>query len=382
MKGKSPLLTSSEYPIVALLMSITGFGEKSFWHLFSTLSRSSISLIEFWHLPAERKNYFLQEKFVKSVQKLIKEYKNNDYFEWLQERGISAIVWSSKQYPPLLATIDLPPPVLYVRGAYVPADHCLAVIGSRRMTLYGQLVIRKWMPTLSQAGLTIVSGGVVGVDQTAQNCALENNGQTMAVLGHGLLAAISQGQHELFSRWESQGACLMSPFAPFTAASKGTFLARNRIVAGLSLGVLVIEAAVQSGTSHTVRWAGEFGRTMMAVPGSIFNQFTIGTAHLVNQGVTLVTDPTTVIGTLKEDWPDYKISIAKVVKTSPALRLQLNDIAANLLETVNSNQWRYDELVGHLQTRWPLSELLTTLTELELAGAITREGEWVVVAKA
>ena len=390
-----------ERVIVALLMAITGFGENHFWRLVQQLQTARMSLMVFWNLSSEKQKIFVGEKIAESILNTKKEYKNTDYFSCLADQQISVIIWGDNAYPDLLKTISLPPPILYVRGQLRSTARYVAVIGSRKMTAYGKVVIERFIPELCQAGLQIVSGAVVGVDRTAQQVTLDCGGQTVAVLGHGLLAQTSFAEQQLLDHWLSQGACLLSIFAPKVTASKGTFLARNRIVAGMSLGVLVVEAATQSGTLHTVRWAAEFGRTVLAVPGSVFSPFAVGTAELVNQGASLAIDGQSVVQTLQRDWPalssdlgqdmqsqsqsvhsgdDQPEQLKKGIILDQAYAIS-TELGACLVEILQSGQWQYDALIAQLHPKWPISEILTACTQLELTNQIVRKGEWIMLSK-
>lgn len=392
---------SDERGIVALLMTITGFGENHFWRLVRQLQTMVMSLTAFWELPSQKQKIFVGEKIAKSILNTKKEYKNTDYFACLAKQHISVIIWGDTEYPELLKTITVPPPVLYVRGQLCSSARYVAVIGSRKMTAYGKVVIERFIPELCQAGLQIVSGAVVGVDRTAQQVTLDCGGQTVAVLGHGLLAQTSFAEQQLLDHWLSQGACLLSNFAPRVTASKGTFLARNRIVAGMSLGVLVVEAATQSGTLHTVRWAAEFGRTVLAVPGSVFSPFAVGTAELVNQGASLAIDARSVLQTLQRDWSTLAFDLDRDIQAknqamhsgddqpdqqikgrfSDLVAVTSTELGTSLVQILQSEQWQYDALIAQLQSKWPINEILTTLTQLELTNQIVRKGEWIMLSK-
>lgn len=366
----------TELPAVAAIMHQSGFGEAAFWRLYFFLRQTGICFDEFW----ESSNYSffpIHNKIIESIKKFKKEYKNNEYFEWLAEQQVSVFFCTDDSYPPLLKTIDLPPPVIYGKGTPIETHMSLAIIGSRQMTNYGRLVISNWLPELIRAQIPIVSGAVRGVDRTVQQLALDYGGSTIAVLGHGLLGTVSNSQQKLLADWEAAGAWLISCFAPNVDPSKGTFLARNRVVAGMSKTVLVIEAAMKSGTLHTANWTAEFGRQLLAVPGSVFNQFSDGTAALVNQGANLVTRAAEVISLMQDCsssttpnscFPELETTTWSAVEKA-------------VWEEVRAGEIQLHTLTTQLATRFNLSELLTAITKLEIQKLITQQNGWLLANK-
>ena len=230
----------------------------------------------------------------KSVQRIVKEReKINLEKQWLklQKSGLKFITVEDSVYPKLLQEIASPPFLLFYLGNLELLQRKqLAVIGARRFTEYGRMVVNKIVPELVQAGLVITSGLAQGIDSLAHQACLQANGFTVAVLGMGLAEAQKNSyQQKLISEIVAKGGLVVSEYHPFQPASNYTFPARNRIVSGLSLGVLVVEAGLKSGTSITANYALEQNRELFAVPGSIFSDKSIGTHHLLKQGAQLVT---------------------------------------------------------------------------------------------
>lgn len=366
----------SELPIIAMLMSITGFGETNFWKLYHYLRGKRISFCEFWN-AANIQDFSISNKIVLAIQKYKKEYKNNDYINWLHEQHISIFFCIDEHYPRYLKTIDLPPPLLFGRGQAIETKTSLAVIGTRQMTSYGEQVISQWIPEFVAAQIPIVSGAVMGVDRTAQQQTLANNGQTIAVLGHGLLGRVSLEQQRLLANWQSQGAWLLSGFEPRVDPSKGTFLARNRIVAGISKAILVIEAAARSGTTHTVDWAAEFGRQVFAVPGSIFNQFAEGTAALLNQGAQLVTNSESVIAAVTDECCECEVAHPKTIE----LEGVLSATEKAVWQIVRAKEIQLNTLLAQLLPNYSLSEVLAALSNLEVKKIVIQDRGWVLAGK-
>jgi DNA processing protein len=207
---------------------------------------------------------------------------------WLNERRNRLVTWGSEQYPPLLRDIASPPAALFVAGdADLLWQPQLAVIGSRNPTAGGKDNARDFAGELAARGLTITSGMASGIDSIAHEAALDAGGSTVAVLGTGIDVVYPGSGVALGERIRAAGA-LVSEFPPGTPARRQHFPSRNRIISGLSLGVLVIEAGLRSGTLITARLAGTQGREVFALPGSIHNPLAKGCHRLIRDGARLV----------------------------------------------------------------------------------------------
>ena len=205
------------------------------------------------------------------------------------------------RYPVLLGAIPAPP-ALYVRGALSDDDAlALAIVGSRRPTPYGLAVAERLASDLAARGVTIVSGLARGIDTAAHRGALAAGGRTLAVLGCGLDVVYPLENRALARAIEAQGA-LVSQFAPGVPALPGHFPARNRTLAGLALGVVVVEAADRSGALITAGFAGDLGREVFAVPGRITSPTSAGANRLIQDGAKLVTGWQDIVSELPEPW--------------------------------------------------------------------------------
>jgi len=301
----------------------------------------------------------------------------------LERGGLKLLSFEDPDYPENLREIADPPPVLFVRGCILPEDRCaIAVIGSRKASAYGITVCRRLVHELVVRGFSIVSGMARGVDTAAHWAALEGQGRTLAVLGTGVDVIYPKGNKPVFERILEQGA-LVSEFLPGTQPFAQNFPRRNRIISGMALGVLVVEAAERSGTMITVRTALEQGREVFAVPGDVRSPVSRGTHRLIKEGAKLVEG----IEDILEEFPAHAqgavdtrwVSSRKTGNPCPATPAP-DDRPAGEEEATNVTE----SLIGHLsdegthvdvlieRTGWPSEKMAMLLTELELLGRVRR----------
>jgi len=210
--------------------------------------------------------------------------------ERLGKELIKVITIEDSRYPKLLKEIDLPPFILFVKGQVnVLNRRLLAVVGTRKVSSYGRRVTDGLVGGLVKEKLVVVSGLARGVDSLAHRATLAARGVTVAVLGHGLDRVYPPENRPLAEEIVRSGGVVMSEYPLGYGIEKGNFPARNRIVAGLSLGVLVVEGGHRSGTKITAGFAAEYGREVFAVPGPVGSPTSVGPADLIKQGAKLVT---------------------------------------------------------------------------------------------
>lgn len=285
------------------------------------------------------------------------------YQEWqkLQKQKINFFLSSDKEFPNLLKEISSTPLSLYIKGQ-IPQDMpCIAIVGTRKVSQYGKLVTEKIVQELVQYNFVIVSGLAYGVDTIAHKTALENQGQTIAVLGSGLDNIFPYTNRKLAQKIIEQG-CLISEYPLGTRALKYHFPWRNRIISGLSAATVVIEAPEKSGSLITARFALEQNREVFAIPGSIFNKNSAGTNNLIKQGAQLVSQIEDILDELniqyslpiKKDAPNLKFDSKKEEKVYQLLSRE-NPLAIDkIIEISNLSP----------------KELLVIITTLELKGLI------------
>jgi DNA processing protein len=280
-------LTSAERTLLHLNL-INGIGAVTIaqlieqWsHGLGELYQVSVSRLANVVAPA------LANKIVKGLQDM--QFLNQE-LSLLEHYAINVTTLLSDNYPLLLRAIYGAPPVLYYQGRLPFTDNLLALVGSRKADYYGRGVVKRLIKPLVSDGWLTVSGGALGIDKHVHQETVLAGGTTVVVLGSGLLRWYPVSNKQLFTAIIEQQGCIMSPFALTTEPLPGNFPARNRIIAGLSKGCVVVQAAAKSGALITAKYALEQGREVFAVPGSIDNPLSTGCHALLRQGATLVTE--------------------------------------------------------------------------------------------
>jgi DNA processing protein len=280
--------------------------------------------------------------------------------QWLSRPGNAVLTLADAAYPVLLLEIPDPPLLLYVRGrAELLSRPCVAVIGSRNASTQGMRNAAAFAEALSHAGLTIVSGLALGIDTHAHEGGLRGEGATVAVIGTGADLVYPRRNLDLAQRIAAQG-CIVSEYALGLPAIPSNFPRRNRLISGLSRGVLVIEAAAQSGSLITARLAGEYGRDVYALPGSIHATLAKGCHALIKQGAKLVDSVDDVLQELQ--WP----AAAGAAQTHPLLTAP----AHPLLTALGYDPCDADTLAA--RSGLAMAEVMGELLALEMAGLVER----------
>jgi DNA processing protein len=282
--------------------------------------------------------------------------------------GVQIITDLSADYPRSLREIHDPPAMLYVRGKILPKDAlCVAIVGSRHATNYGLTQAERLAGSLARAGLTIVSGLARGIDAAAHRGALAAGGRTIAVLGSGVMNIYPPEHAALADEVVMQGA-IVSEASLYAAPLSGSFPQRNRIISGMSLGVVIVEAALQSGALITGRHAMEQGREVFAVPGRVDNRMSHGCHRLIRDGAKLVE---TADDVLEELGPLVEATSQEDGrKVHHPAELQLNDLERRVLDAVTPDAITIDAVVS--TAGLPTPQVLATLSVLEMRRLVRR----------
>lgn len=269
------------------------------------------------------------------------------------------ITIKDKDYPDLLKQIFDPPKELYIEGKLNKTEkYPLAVVGTRKVSSYGKQVTEYFVKILAQSGLTIVSGLALGIDGLAHQAALDVGGQTIAVLGSGLNHIFPTAHKKLFQKIIKSGGAIVTEYPPETPAYKGNFPSRNRIISGLCLGVLIIEAPQGSGALITAKLAIKQGRKIFAIPGRIYDKNSVGTNYLIKKGAQGVTEPGDILKAL-----DVKSSAIKKQKID-----SLSEQEKSLLKFLSQDPIHIDELAK--QSKMETNKIISYLTIMEVSGII------------
>jgi DNA processing protein len=286
----------------------------------------------------------------------------------LKAFGAAMLTLADPGYPVRLQEIPIPPPLIFVKGEIRPEDGlALALVGTRAASFYGKKTCRSLAKELARRQVTVVSGLARGIDTEAHQGALEGGGRTLAVLGCGLDVVYPPENRELYSRIPASGA-LITEYPLGAPPEPHNFPRRNRLISGLALGVLVVEAGAKSGTTITAQCALEQGREVLAVPGPINSPTSLGPHRLIQQGAKLVVDVDDILAEL----PKARIPVkGKAKATSKGLvepRPVLFRVDDPLLPLLGADPLQLEELVQ--ASRLPAPEVMSRLTLLELQGLV------------
>ncbi len=314
--------------------------------------------------PEELRAAGLSAALAAQVANARKTIRLDDILERMEKAGIRALTWDDPAYPSRLKSIAQPPPVLYVRGEWRDEDEwAIAIVGTRRVTAYGRQVAEETASFLAQNGATIVSGLARGVDGIAHKAALQAGGRTVAVLGSGV-DVLYPPEHRALAEKIIENGALISDYPPGTPPESSNFPPRNRIISGLSLAVVVVEAGTTSGALITAEFAAEQGREVFAVPGNIFAPQSKGTNRLLRDGAHPMLEPKDILETL---------NLTQIHEHRAAQRaLPANETELRLLQTLGAEPLHVDELRRELQL--PVAEVSAALTMMELKGMVRHVG--------
>jgi DNA processing protein len=318
-----------------------------------------------WQAPLEAlKNAGLSAKVIENLLTVRRQVDLALVWDRILSQGIQVLTWEDELYPHRLKEIDQPPPVLYVRGEILDEDSwSVAVVGTRKISSYGRQVTEELAGFLAQHGITVVSGLARGVDGVAHDACLKAGGRTFAVLGSGVDRVYPPEHERLANRICERGA-LISDYPPGTPPDSTNFPPRNRIISGLSLATIVVEAGETSGALITASFAAEQGRDVLAVPGNIHAPQSKGTNRLIQQGARPLLKPEDVIDALQLELVNEHHEARTALPSEP--------LEACILQVLSQQPLHVDEIGA--QSGLSIDKVSATLTLMELKGMVRQVG--------
>lgn len=312
----------------------------------------------------------LGPKLTKSLLKFRHSFNPSSYFLRVCEKGIECYFLDDDRYPESLKKTDNPPFVLYVKGAIKSKDQwSIAIVGTRKMTIYGRQITENLTIELVKAKMTIVSGLARGIDTATHRAALKANGRTIGVLACGLDIVYPPENFSLVKEIINGRGAVVSEFPLGMRPFPGSFPARNRIISGLSLGTVVVECPKRSGALITARHAAEQGREVFAVPGPVTSPNSAGPSHLIKMGAKLVYDTNDVLDELK---------LEGKAKDSSTVLLE-NPEQELILSLIKDKAKRIDELVR--ESGFDLGKVASIMSLMEIKGKVENLGNMVYGVK-
>lgn len=285
-------------------------------------------------------------------------------WEYIQRSNIQVLIWDDPEYPALLREIEQAPPVLYVKGELLPEDEiAAAVVGTRRISGYGRQVTEDITSSLVRNGVTIISGLARGTDAIAHKAALQAGGRTLAVLGSGV-DRIYPPEHRNLADEIIQSGALISDYPPGTPPESSNFPPRNRIISGLALATIVIEAGETSGATITAAYAAEQGREVLALPGNITSPNSIGTNRLIQNGAR----PLLKLEDVLDAMNIHQVNTQRVARRI----LPEDETEIRILDILSNGVLSVDEI--SFLTGLPIEKISATLAVMELKGYVGNTG--------
>lgn len=282
----------------------------------------------------------------------------------ISQANVHVLTWADPEYPPNLRQIYNAPPVLYVRGAIEKRDEwAVAIVGTRRASVYGKEAARMLGSGLAGAGVTIVSGMARGIDTVAHRSCLDAGGRTIAILGCGVDVVYPHENARLAAEISERGA-LVSEYPLGTQPEASNFPPRNRIISGLTLGTVVVEASRRSGALITAGFSAEQGRDVFAVPGNVFARGSEGVNRLIQQGAKLVCSANDVLEELNLTMVSEQAQVRAVIPE--------NETEAVLLDHLSAEPVHVDVLRGAVEL--PIAQVSSALALMELKGMVRQVG--------
>ena len=290
-----------------------------------------------------------------------------------EENNIKILHYEDHMYPEKLREIEKPPKILYALGnVELLKERNIAIVGSRCATEYGILQAEKFAKELCLNGLNIVSGLAKGIDTIAHQCTIQQNKKTIAVLGSGFYNIYPKENEKLFCEILEKNGLIISEYEPNEGVKSSNFPERNRIISGISMGVLVVEAAYRSGTSITANYAKKQGKKLYAIPSNIGNNKGVGTARLISKGAKIVINPKQILEDLKIEYKEFKKEKTK------NRTVKIPEKFKKIYTSLENKEMTSDEI--SIKLNIPIYEINVQLILMELEGYIIKKenGEYKV----
>lgn len=368
----TPKIDQSEH-LIPLLQYLPGFGCQSYWRLLE----ASNGMAALFSLPLDYLLNCLPAQARAGFRQLYQQREQSEYWQrycddWarLSELGVTLITHLDARYPESLSNIAAAPPQLYVLGSVELLNKPqVAFVGSRKPTPSGADIAFEFASALGRSGLSICSGLAIGIDGQAHRGALAAGASTVGVMGTGIDRVYPAKHRALAEQVVAEGGALVSEFLPKASPVASHFPRRNRIISGLSLGVLVVEAALKSGSLISARYALEQNRDVFAIPGSIRNPQSAGCHYLLKQGALLASCPEDVLEGLS-GWHSQSLESPIAEESHTEKAVLLTELEQRLWQQLGFESTSVDTLVGRSQCT--VADVLGGLMTLEIKGMIAQ----------
>lgn len=298
-----------------------------------------------------------------------KKFDFEGYQANLAQKNIWFIALCDKDYPKNLKKLENSPIIIYGKGdkSCLKTPRTIGVVGTRKVTSYGKEVTESLVSQLTNFGFTIISGMALGVDAIAHTSCIDNKGKTIVVLGNGVDLPFPRENQSLYQEILENGGVVISEYPPSVSPTKGSFPARNRIIAALSLGVLIPEAATGSGSLITAEYAKKLGKPIFAVPGPITSSMSDGTSQLLQDGAVLVRSASDIVKVL-----NINLSMQTKNKPKDFTKLNLSKDELRICKMLENENLAIDDIFQ--KTKIDIRKLSILLSEMEMRGIVKREG--------
>lgn len=324
-----------------------------------------------WNAPISHfQKLGLNNRIIENLTKVRSQVNLEQIWQRMVSSGITALTWDDENYPRMLKEIDQPPPIVYQKGEILPEDEtAVAIVGTRRVTAYGRGVTEDLAAFLARNRITVISGLARGVDAIAHKSALRAGGRSIAVLGSGVDRIYPPENQQLAAEIAESGA-VVSDYPPGTAPESNNFPPRNRIISGLSLAVVVVEAGETSGALITASFAANQNRDVLAVPGNITSPNSKGTNMLILNGARPLLNPEDVLEVLNLEQVNTRRMARKL--------LPADATEAQIIDVIGEGTLSMDEI--SFLTGLPIEIVSATLAMMELKGLVRNSGTMTFMA--